>query len=771
MAGGYNCLSAPGPESQFETQLRSHEPDEAAEAFVHAGGDAIAVISLEGIVQAWSPGAERIFGYQPGEISGHPISLLTPRDRAPEERLILACIRRGECAGPFDTVRMRKDGGLVHVSLAVSPVLDARGRVTSAAYVAREVTDPAYQHLTATLAAIVESSDDAIVGKTLDAIIQTWNKGAEALYGYTADEAIGQSMMLLLPADRQEEETEILARIRNGERVDHFDTIRVRKDGTRVRVSLTISPVRDGYGRVAGASHIARNITEKSQLEAASAHYAAMVEFSEDAIVSKNLDGIILTWNPGAERIYGYSAAEALGCPMSMLLPPDRGQEETEILERLKRGERVHHFETVRVRKDRRLIDVSLTISPVFDKNGVIRGASHVARDITERKALERQFLHTQKLESLGVLAGGVAHDFNNLLTGILANAGTVADVLPDGGPSHTILMDVIQAAERASGLTRQLLAFAGKGRFTIEPVNLSHLIREISRLIQTSIPRKVQLKLDLREDIPSMEADAGQLQQVIMNLVINAAEAIGDRPGTVVISTGVQEVDDSYIRTIWSKADLQPGRYVALEVNDNGCGMDNETLEKIFDPFFTTKFAGRGLGLAAVLGIVRGHKGALKVYSAPGQGSTFKLFFPAGDVAALPVRPQAPAEELRGTGTVLVVDDEEIIRRTAKNALERYGYRVLWAEDGQKAVEVFRAAGEIALVLLDLTMPTMNGEETLRELQAIRPSIPVLLSSGFNEVEAVRRFTGKGLAGFIQKPYTSAGLATKVKRALKPRD
>jgi two-component system cell cycle sensor histidine kinase/response regulator CckA len=622
------------------------------------------------------------------------------------------------------------------------------------------------------LGAAIESSEDAIVVKDLDGIIKTWNQGAERLYGYREEEVLGRSAILLLPPDRTDEEAEILTRIRNGDRVVHLETTRLRKDGTLISVSLTISPVRSADGQIIGASHIARKITERTLMEAATAQLAAIVDSSEDAIISKNLEGIILTWNSGAERIYGYSADEVRWRPISILLPPDRTNEETQILERLKRGEHVDHFETIRIRKDGKPIEVSLTISPIRYSEGRVRGASHIARDISERKTFQAQILQTQKMESLGVLAGGVAHDFNNLLVGILANASLLSNSVPPSSAQRHISEDIVVAAERASALTRQLLAYAGKGRFVIEPVNLSGLIREVNTLVQTSIPTHVHVRLELKEDLPLIEGDSGQLQQVIMNLIINAAEAIGDKAGLVVVTTNVQDVDEQYAQGVWGRIELAPGPYAVMEVQDSGSGIDEATLERIFDPFFTTKFAGRGLGLAAVLGIVHGHKGALKVYSVPGKGSTFKVFFPISDRALQTPAADVSRPELIGNGTILMIDDEEIVRRAATLTLQRYGYDVLAAANGRDAIDIFRRSDQdIALVLLDLTMPGMNGEEVLRELQAIKPSVRVLLSSGFNEVEAIRHFTGKGLAGFIQKPYSSPALAAKVKQVLDAED
>jgi two-component system cell cycle sensor histidine kinase/response regulator CckA len=619
------------------------------------------------------------------------------------------------------------------------------------------------------LSAMVESANDAIIGKTTKGIVQTWNSGAERLYGYSAAEMIGRDMTVILPPDRLDEEGQILERIGRGERVEHFDTVRMGKDGCFLRVSIAISPIRGRSGEVIGASHVARDFTQTTELELARTRLAAIVESSDDAIVSKDLNGIVQTWNKGAERLYGYSAIEMMGRPMSLLLPPDRPEEEALILKRLAKGERVDHFETTRLRKDGREIEVSLSISPVYDKEGIVRGASHVARDITERRVLETQNLHAQKLESLGVLAGGVAHDFNNLLTGILGNASLVADSLHPANPNRRILTECIQAAERAAQLTRQLLAYAGKGRFVVEPINLSTLVREISTLLQTSISRKVQVRLELTDSLPTVEADAGQLQQVVMNLIINGAEAIGENVGLVVCSTTSQMVDDAYIRTLGPEARyIAPGRYVTLEVHDSGCGMDEASLARIFEPFFTTKFMGRGLGLAAVSGIVHGHKGAIKVYSSPGKGSTFKVLFPAMGVENVSQTVDFPGTCESNNQTVLIIDDEESVRSTARNTLQWHGYRTLEAKDGREALEVFRQfANEITLVLLDLTMPYMNGEEVLRELKIILPDVLVLLSSGFNEVEAVRRFTGKGLAGFLQKPYRAALLAETIKNII----
>jgi PAS domain S-box-containing protein len=495
---------------------------------------------------------------------------------------------------------------------------------------------------------------------------------------------------------------------------------------------------------------------------------AAIVESSEDAIVSKDLNGIIQTWNSAAQQLYGYTPQEAIGRSMQILLPADLANEEEEILTRIRQGEKVAHFETRRLRKDNSERDVSLTISPVRDEAGRILGASHVARDITEHRQFEQQLRQTQRLESLGVLAGGIAHDFNNLLTGVLGNASLVSEITPSSSPTQQYLREIMSASQRLSDLTRQLMAYAGRGPRNIAPLDLSELVREISSLVQASIPKNVQVRLQLDERLPPVSADASQIQQIIMNLILNGAEAVPEgTTGSVLVTTGSQQVDESYIHTISAAGELRSGRYVYLEVHDTGTGISPETLTHIFDPFFTTKVQGRGLGLAAVLGIIRSHKGAVKVYSQPGKGCTFKVLLPALEDGSKPL-PDKQTAELMGAGTILVVDDEEVIRRIAKATLELYGYNVILANNGADALRMFeQRADEINLVLLDLVMPVMGGEETYRSLRIRRPDIPVVLSSGYSDEAARERFAGKGLSNFINKPYTARALAEIVRRAL----
>lgn len=389
--------------------------------------------------------------------------------------------------------------------------------------------------------------------------------------------------------------------------------------------------------------------------------------------------------------------------------------------------------------------------------------------DVTDLRRTEEELRQSQKMEAIGFLAAGVAHDFNNLLTGIIGNASLLHDSLPLDPGHRSSLRDIITGGERAAELTRQLLAYAGKGRFFLERVDLSQVVIQTGRLINPSIPSNVQVRLDLDKHLPLLLADPGQIQQIVMNLMINAAEAIGEDAGLIQVRTGLQTVRDERLPDLFLTETLAPGNYVFLEVQDNGSGMDEPTMKKIFDPFFTTKFTGRGLGLAAVSGIVRQNKGAVQLHSVPGRGTSFRVLLSMDEKQPAPLAStEDAADELRGAGTILVVDDEELIRSYCKSALTPYGYTVLVAEDGLAAVRVFQNHRDrIGLVLLDVGMPGIDGLQTLERLREIQPEVPILVCSGFGDVDVEARFAGQHVAGFFAKPYTVRQLVRKVKESI----
>jgi PAS domain S-box-containing protein len=397
-----------------------------------------------------------------------------------------------------------------------------------------------------------------------------------------------------------------------------------------------------------------------------------------------------------------------------------------------------------------------------------------IARDITERKRaeeekklIERKLQETAKLESLGVLAGGIAHDFNNLLTGILGYASLARMQLPPGSPLVHHLEQIENGAHRAADLCMQMLAYAGKGRFVVARTDLNAIIAESTHLLHLSVGKNAVLKCDLAPALPLILADVNQMRQVLLNLVINASESLGERGGLIRVATGVARLDRDDLSDAHLVPELSEGEHVFLEVGDTGCGMTAQMRSRIFEPFFTTKFTGRGLGLAAVLGIVRAHQGAIKVASEVNRGTTFRLFFPcAGEPEETTFFP-AGGIRWRGEGDVLVVDDEETVRDVTAQMLEAFGFRVAVAQDGREAIALFRERGPFTFVLLDLTMPHLGGEETFRELRQMCPAVRVILMSGYSEQEATAHFVGEGLAGFLQKPFRAAALLRIVRQLL----
>ncbi|MBL8622841.1 MAG: response regulator [Myxococcales bacterium] len=469
--------------------------------------------------------------------------------------------------------------------------------------------------------------------------------------------------------------------------------------------------------------------------------------------------------NEQMARMLGYTPAEMLGRSMFDFMDERAQAEAIANVERRKRGIGERHEFRLR-HANGADVWVVMASTPLPPVDGRYAGALAMVTDVTERRSLELKVQHSQKLESLGVLAGGVAHDFNNLLVGILGNAGLAMMQLRPESPVAPLLKAIETAALRAADLTRQMLAYSGRGRFVIEPISLNGVIEEMVHLLGTVISKKAILRFELSADLPVVDADATQIRQVLMNLVTNASDAIGDQSGVIAIRTGTTMVGPDELHDSYDQV-LPEGTYVYCEVSDTGVGMDAATRARIFDPFFTTKFTGRGLGLAATLGILRGHHGAIHVDSEPGQGARFRVLLPARARSATPSSPAIVVAPPPATGHVLVVDDEAMIRDIAARVLESGGYQVTTATDGVEALQLFAARPDAYVcVLLDMTMPRMNGEETFAALRKLAPEVRVVLSSGYTEQEATQRFIGKGLAGFIAKPWSADDLLAAIARA-----
>ena len=682
-----------------------------------------------------------------------------------------------------------KDGE-VYTETRKMPVFE-KGEVTRVLTVIRDITarkraQDAVRESEEKYRTILESIQEGYYEVDLAGNFVFFNKALCRILGYPEHELMGMNYREYYADEAAVGRVyEAYNRVyRTGKAVQVFDWEVTRKDGTTAQLEISISLMRDADGEPTGFRGMARDITERKRAEQAlresEERYRELFENANDLVYTHDLAGRITSFNQAGQRITGYTRAEAIGLNAIDLIVSEQRDMAREMVNRKLAGEPVTQYELEILAKDGRRVPLEVSTRLIL-RDGKPVGVQGIGRDITERRnaekerqRLEAQLRHTQKLEGLGVLAGGIAHDFNNLLAGILGNAGLALMKLPEDSPARNSVLKIEDTAQRAAVLTNQMLAYSGKGTFVVEPLDLSKLAQDMGHLLGAAISKKAVLKYDCAPGLPLVEGDAAQLHQIIINLITNASDSLGDHAGTITLRTSVVNADRAYLSESYLDDDLSEGVYVCLEVSDTGCGMDAETQIRLFDPFFSTKFAGRGLGLAAVLGIVRGHKGAIKVYSEPGQGTTFKVLFPVtvrGDRAAAKGPFAKPGQELaawRGSGTILVADDEESVRTVAEETLQQHGLTVLQAVDGREAVDMFMAhAEEISAVLLDLTMPVMSGEEAFARIREVRPDARIILSSGYTEQDAVGRFSGEKPTAFIQKPYAPRELLKIVHDAL----
>jgi two-component system, cell cycle sensor histidine kinase and response regulator CckA len=636
--------------------------------------------------------------------------------------------------------------------LSITALLVPGGRLRLFGGKSRKQKDAAMA--TARLAAIVGSSDDAIVSKTLDGTVLSWNAAAERIFGYSAREMVGAPIFRLIPPDLHDKELELLACISRGERVSHVETTRIRKDGRRIPVDLSVSPVRDESGTIIGASSFKRDITGQKTAEAATARLAAIVESSGDAIISKELDGTITTWNAAAQRMYGYSASEIIGQSIFRLVPPDLKHEERDILERVAGGGNVVHYETVRIRRDGTPIEVSLTIVPIRDTAGSIVGASAIQRDISERKRVEASLRQASKMEAIGVLAGGLAHDFNNQLHALSGFAHFIARDPGLSAAGRQDLLEIQKTIERMASLTRQLLAFARQQVLSPEILDLNSIVNDTRPMLQRLIGSNMEIQPELAPGPKWVQVDRTQLVQILLNLVINARDAM-PTGGQLVLRTETLEVSP---HELFDRLGLpvEPGAYAELTVIDTGQGIAPEHLPHIFEPFYTTKEVGQGtgLGLAMVEGIVSQSGGHIQVESTPRTGTAITILLPlTAEPKAQPLEGSAENAAARRRARILVVDDEDGVRTVVSRILQAEGYELLGARDGKEALYYLEeVGGSIDLVLTDLVMPVMDGYDLTEELARRYSKVPVIWMSGHPR-EAETRHSSAEPDAFLQKP------------------
>jgi PAS domain S-box-containing protein len=765
--------AAQGALRRSEALLReSRQQLEEAQAIAHVGSWAT-VVGQEGELR-WSRECYRIFGVPDGTpmTAEAFFALVHPADR---ERVRGVSVAEHDAPYQLDyRVECRDRAQRWIHAVMKREGADGAGRLVGTV---QDVTehrraDDRLRASEESYRRIIETTSEGVW--LSDAAFETTfvNQRMADMLGFTREEMIGEDALRFVCHEGRAGATGRLARRRQGE-AQTFTNEYLRKDGTTCWALAKTNALIDDRGEFAGTVALLTDTTEQRGFEEARDRLAAIVESSEDAIVSVGLDGAITSWNLGAERLYQYSATEALGASIFVIVPPSRLAEERGVLDRVMRGEVVRQYETERRRKDGSAVEVAVTISPIRDAAGAVVAVAKIARDLTAQRGaeashrkLEEQFRQAQKMEAVGRLAGGVAHDFNNVLSVILSYADLALDDLKPGDPMRDDMGEIRTAGRRASELTRQLLAFSRQQVLQPQVLDLDASVTGMGRMLRRLIGEDVELTLVAAGGLGRVLADPGQIEQVVMNLAVNARDAMPDG-GKLTIETVNVELDATYVS---GHVGVVPGRYVMMAVSDTGTGMDAATRARIFEPFFTTKAVGKGtgLGLATVFGIVQQSGGHVGVYSEPGHGSVFKVYFPRTDKAPAMSHAAGPPEALHGSETILLVEDEAQVRAVASSILRRHGYRVLEASNGVDAQVISDGfATEIHLLLTDVVMPQMSGRKLAEKLAPRRAEMRVLYASGYTDDAIVHHgVLAEGVA-FLQKPFTPESLSRKVRQEL----
>ncbi|MEO8698523.1 MAG: PAS domain S-box protein [Kofleriaceae bacterium] len=619
---------------------------------------------------------------------------------------------------------------------------------------------------------IVENTTEGVWMYNAAGVTTFMNTRMADMLGWTVAETVGQPMLTFMQEIIAPGKREITAQRPRGA-VERSDYHLRRKDGSALWASIQVTPLYDGEGNYETALCLVSDVAAERTADATRAHLAAIVESSEDSIISASLDGVITSWNRGAQSLYHYTASEMVGRSMTALIPSEFHGTERDIRARVAQGERFPQYETTRVRKDGSLVDVAITFSSIRGTDGSIIGISKMSRDLTARREaeaahhrIEEQFRQVQKMEAVGRLAGGVAHDFNNVLTVILSYAEFALEDLKQGDPLRDDMLQVKNAGMRAAELTRQLLAFSRQQVLQPRVVALDEVLEGMKVMLQRLLGEDVTLSIVTPAELGHVLADPGQIEQVVMNLAVNARDAMPDG-GVLSIQTSDLHLDVGYLSGF---AEIPPGDYVVLSVSDTGTGMDATTRLRIFEPFFTTKAPGKGtgLGLSTVFGIVQQSGGYLEVSSELGHGTSFKVYFPRTEGAPEVKHSSGAINAVRGTETILLVEDEDQVRTVGSTILRRHGYNVIEAANGGEAILISQDfAGTIDLLLTDVVMPRMNGRKLREHLEAQRPAMKVLFTSGYTDDAIVHHGVLAAGVAFLQKPFTTNSLLQKVREVL----
>jgi PAS domain S-box-containing protein len=739
-------------------ELRRHEL-QLASALEHSS-DAVVTLDLDGRVTSWSGGAARLFGHAAEEALGRELAeLLIPEAMQDERARMREELRHGD-QRHYEARRITRSGQWVDIDVSVTPMLDDAKRLAGHLKVMRDLTarrtaERSLHDEQERFRLAVESAPHGILVCDRSGAIVMVNRELERMLGYARDELLSMSVDALLPTALRDAHASLrdafLADPRARVMGEGRDLHALRNDGTEVQVEIGIAPLRTGQGLLVLATVV--DITRKKAMEEALREQASLLDLAP--VIVRDIDSRIVYWSQGVETLYGYGREDAVGRVSHELLETEFPVALAEIDAALRRdgsweGEIVHR------RKDGRRIVVASRWVLHRDATGTPVRILEVNADVTLRRQMEDSQRRSQKLEALGTLAGGVAHDFNNLLLAIKGNVGLAREDLAADDPVQRNLAAIEQASRRAAELVQRILAFSRPQELERRSVSLAPVVDDAVKLLRATLPAAIELQQHCAAGVPDVAADPTQVHQVILNLATNAMHAIGDRAGVVEIKLEALDVDAELARRV---PGLRSGRYARLSVSDDGCGMAPATLERIFDPFFTTKPVGQGtgLGLAVVHGIMKSHDGAISVYSEPGRGTVFRLYFPAATEASAPRAPSPTAPIPRGGHQrILYVDDEEALVVLATQVLKRLGYQVVGYTNPADALLAFRARpNDFDVVVTDLSMPVMSGFDLAREMLAQRPDLPVIMTSGYVRAEDHAAAKAAGIRDVITKPNT----------------
>jgi PAS domain S-box-containing protein len=753
---------------------------EICSTVVETASDAIFVIDEQSTILFVNRATERIFGYREEELVGQQLTMLIPDYlRQIHKQAIHRYSETGKKQPPWQPAELaglHKRGKEIYLEISLGEFVADGKRIftgTCRDVTARKRTENEWVGL----AAIVESTEDAIIGKNLNGIITTWNRGAERIYGYSAGEVIGKSVSILTPPERSDEIPQITKKILRGERIEPFETVHLTNNGRYIDVSLTVSLIRDRTGKSIGFSAVCRDITERKQAEeklraqekalrSSEGRYRSLFEGVVHGIYRVGLDGQFLEVNPALVAMLGYNAAaDVLKLNAATDVHVYRREDSPPLVQKWLQEKRIEDEVTWR-RRDGTIITVRLNGRTLTDEQGVAQSFEFIAEDVTERRSQEQELRQVQKIEAVGQLAGGIAHEFNNYLGVILGYSEFLVEEAGTNECLRRAVAEIKAATQRAASLTRQLLAFSRKQVLEPAILDLNQVIWEAHKLLRRLVPANIEIVPVLDRALGRVKADSGQIQQILINLAVNARDAM-PQGGKVTIETANTELDESYCS---QHLGAQPGAHVMLTVRDTGSGMDAETLPRVFEPFFTTKEKGKGtgLGLSTIYGIVKQSGGHIDVESSLSKGTVFRIYLPRAEAQVAQSEPTVTQpQELGGSASILVVEDETALRRLICLSLETHGYKVLAAKDGAEAIEICqRSPSQIHLILSDIMMPHVNGLQLRERAATLCPDAKFLFMSGYSE-EFVENVWAQGCA-FLEKPFLPDELVGKVRELLK---